>query len=158
MNHFGICVPKSLLLLLAEAWEQIRSMGERSAVRPKSGEAVRQSVPALRRPTPLSTAGRKPAARPPCDFPPPPDSKIDFRSLPGMGSQRKTGRGAGQSPDIQSRREAPRSFRRSDQAALTLPHSLDDSEVASLIRFFETLDRWDREFRSSNSNSFEVTL
>ena len=40
-------------------------MGERSAVRPKSGESVSQSDPGLRRPTPPSTAGRKPAARPP---------------------------------------------------------------------------------------------
>ena len=40
-------------------------MGERSAVRPKSGQSVSQSDPGLRRPTPPSTAGRKPAARPP---------------------------------------------------------------------------------------------
>jgi len=133
-------------------------MGERSAVEPKSGETVRQSVPALIRPTPPSTAGRKPAARPPCDFPPAPNSKNDFRSCAVTGVQRKTGRGAGQSPAIQSRRDAQCSFTRSDGAAPTLPHSLDDSEVAALIQFFETLDRWDREFRSLNSNSFEVTL
>jgi hypothetical protein len=66
--------------------------------------------------------------------------------------------GAERSPAIHSGREAPSSFRRADQAAETVPHFLDDSEVGALIQFFKTLDRWDREFRSSNSNSFEVTL
>src|ERR1700677_1187748 len=119
-------------------------MGERSAVRPKSGETVRQSVPALRRPTPPSTAGRKLAARPPCDFSPATDSKDDFRSHLATDAQRKTGRGAGRSPAIHSGREAPSSFRRADQAAETVPHFLDDSEVGALIQFFKTLDRWDR--------------
>ena len=69
-------------------------MGERSAVRPKSGESVRQSDPGLRRPTPPSTAGRKPAARPPVQFHSAADSKDDFRPREAGGAQRKTGRGA----------------------------------------------------------------
>lgn len=81
-------------------------MGERSAVRPKSGESVRQSDPGLRRPTPPSTAGRKPAARPrlqlvrtiePAEAP-----KAREAGLP----QPKTGRGAGQSPAVSAQRAA----------------------------------------------------
>jgi len=120
-------------------------MGERSAVRPKSGESVRQSDPGLRRPTPPSTAGRKPAARPPVQFHSAADSKDDFRPREAGGAQRKTGRGAGQSPDVQSRRAAPGSFTPSAQSDSDLPHALEDSDIKALIQFFQTLDRWDRE-------------
>ncbi len=90
-------------------------MGEHSAVRSKSGEPVSQSGPGLRRPTPVTTAGRKPAARP---TPPQP----------------KTGPGCGAgSPAITREREA-----------LALD-SFDDTSVRQLIEFFELLDRWDRE-------------
>lgn len=131
-------------------------MGERSAVRPQSGKTVRQSVPALRRPTPPSTAGRKPAARPPIQFPPATVPEADCRSREAAGTQRKTGRGAGRSPAIQSRREAPDSFMSPDQSSSCLPYSLDDSQISSLIQFFETLDRWDTETHFSNSDSIEV--
>jgi hypothetical protein len=102
-------------------------MGERSAVEPKSGKTVRQSVPGLRRPTPPSTAGRKPAARPP-----------------------------NQSPAIQSRREAPGSYTLPAQPPPTPSCVLGDFEITTLIEFFQILDRWDREVHSSNSNPIEV--
>ena len=130
-------------------------MGERSAVESKSGKTVRQSVPALRRPTPPSTAGRKPAARPPIQFPPIAVPDDDSRPREAAGTQRKTGRRAGQSPAIQSRREAPCSFTGTIQSRPSLPYSLDDPQISSLIRFFETLDRWDREVHFSNSNPIE---
>jgi hypothetical protein len=133
-------------------------MGERSAVRPKSGETVRQSVPALRRPTPPSTAGRKPAARPSGYFPPVIDSQDDYRPRAAGLFQRKTGRGAGQSPAIQSRRAAPCSFTSPAQSASVLPYPLEDSHIAALIEFFEMLDRWDQELHSSNSGASEVNL
>lgn len=132
-------------------------MGERSAVRTKSGETVRQSVPVLRRPTPPSTAGRKPAARPPIQFPPATESQgVDSRSREAGGTQRKTGRGAGWNPAGRSRREAPGSFTHPVQSSSDLPYALDDSHLAALIQFFETLDRWDRELRAPNSVPSEV--
>lgn len=120
-------------------------MGERSAVRLKSGESVRQSDPGLRRPTPPSTAGRKPAARPPAlSFPKPvPNDGLTPREA-GL-SQRKTVRGVGQSPTLQTRREAPGSFSEPEESASVLPYALDDSHITTLIEFFQTLDRWDKE-------------
>src|ERR1035437_5643110 len=82
-------------------------VGERSAVRPKSGKSVHQSDPGLRRPTPPPTVGRKPTARPPIlngSFTP---SETNLTLRKAGPSQPKTGRGTGQSPAIQSRREAP---------------------------------------------------
>jgi hypothetical protein len=124
-------------------------MGERSAVRPKSGKTVRQSVPALRRPTPPSTAGRKPVARPPIQSSRVTVAEGNSRPREAADTQRKTGRGEGRSPAIQSRREAPGSL--SD-----LPYSPDDSQILSLIQFFETLERWHREAHFSNSIPIEV--
>jgi hypothetical protein len=43
-----------------------------------------------------------------------------------------------------------------DQSSSCLPYSLDDSQISSLIQFFETLDRWDTETHFSNSDSIEV--
>jgi len=134
-------------------------MGERSAVRPKSGESVRQSDPGLRRPTPPITAGRKPAARPPVQFLPATDSKTKSNKVREAGlTQRKTGRGAGRSPAVLSRRAAPDSFTLSAQSDSVLPYALDDSDIKALIQFFETLDRWDREARISNPDAYEVNL
>jgi hypothetical protein len=120
-------------------------MGERSAVRPKSGKSVSQSDPGLRRPTPPSTAGRKPAARPPFQFLPSTDSVVVFPSREAGDTQRKTGRGPGQSPAIQSQCEALGSFTPSGESDPALPDTLDDSQITSLIQFFQTLDRWDKE-------------
>jgi hypothetical protein len=120
-------------------------MGERGAVGTKSGKTVRQSVPALRRPTPPSTAGRKPAARPPIQLSPKTNSPIDSSTREAAGPQRKTGRGSGQSPDISTRREAPGSFTPIVHSAPVASHPLDDSQITALIQFFETLDRWERE-------------
>ena len=120
-------------------------MGERSAVQPKSGESVRQSDPGLRRPTPPSTAGRKPAARPPIQIPPVSDSKGNSRPREAGGSQRKTGRGAGWNPAIQSRRAAPGSFTPMAESDSALSYTPDDPQITALIQFFETLDRWDKE-------------
>ena len=131
-------------------------MGERSAVEPKSGKTVRQSVPGLRRPTPPSTAGRKPAARPPNQSPPATEF-LDGSSARQAGrTQRKTGRGAGQSPAIQSRCEAPGSYTLPAQPPPTPSCVLGDFEITTLIEFFQILDRWDREVHSSNSNPIEV--
>ena len=59
-------------------------------------------------------------------------------------AQRKTGRGAGQSPAVHSRRAAPGSFTPLVQSPPIEPYALDDSQITALIQFFETLDRWDR--------------
>jgi len=120
-------------------------MGERSAVRPKSGKSVRQSDPALRRPTSPSTAGRKPAARPPVQNDP--ASDLDFRSPAREAgtSQRKTVRGTGQSPDSQAQRKALGSFTSTTQSDSSISYVLDDSQIKTLIEFFQTLDRWDKE-------------
>jgi hypothetical protein len=120
-------------------------MGERSAVRPQSGESVYQSDPGLRRPTPPSTAGRKPAARPPVQFLPETNSNDHFKPREAGATQRKTGRGSGQSPDVQSRRAAPGSFSEPIESEPVLPYALDDSDIAALIHFFQILDPWDRE-------------
>jgi hypothetical protein len=130
--------------------------GERSAVRPRTGESVRQSDPELRRPTPPSTAVRKSAARPSVQFLPTTDSKDDSRPRAAGLSQRKTGRGAGWNPAIQFRREAPGSLTQSAQSNSVPPYTLDDSHITALIQFFETLDRWDREAHSANSGTSEV--
>ena len=128
------------------------SLGERSAVEPKSGESVSQSDPGLRRPTPPSTAGQKPAARPPLSEA---SCGVFLPSEAGL-VQRKTGRGAGQSRAVFHQREALASI---DEFSVPDPIpscSLDDSQITLLIQFFQTLDRWDRELRCSNSISFEV--
>ena len=120
-------------------------MGERSAVRPKSGQSVSQSDPGLRRPTPPSTAGRKPAARPPIQFLSAENSKVDSKARAAGLSQRKTGRSARRSLAIQARREATGSFTLPAESDAALPYALDDAHIAALIQFFETLDRWDKE-------------
>ena len=117
-------------------------MGERSAARPKSGQSVSQSDPGLRRPTPPSTAGRKPAARPPqrnLSFTP---LKPPLPPREAGPSQPKTGRVAGRSPAIQSRRAAPESEALSSASPLA---DLQDFELGPLLEFFKILDRWDRE-------------
>jgi hypothetical protein len=120
-------------------------MGERSAVRPKSGESVSQSDPELRRPTPSSTAGRKPAAHPPVQFHPSANSKDDSRPREAGGAQRKTGRGVGQSPAIQTQCAALGSFTPPADSDSVLPYAIDDSDIETLIRFFQTLKRLKRE-------------
>jgi hypothetical protein len=91
-------------------------MGERGAVDLKSGESVRQSDPGLRRPTTPLTAGRKPAARP-----------YPLENREAVLPQRKTGRGAGQSP-----------------AMFAEPTQLEDGDIAKLAAFFRLLDSWER--------------
>jgi hypothetical protein len=120
-------------------------MGERSAVRPKSGESVCQSDPGLRRPTPPSTAGRKPAARPPFQVQPPTRAEDNGQSREAGLAQSKIGRGAGQSPAVLSQREALRSFTEQSSSHASALGSLDESQIASLLEFFTILDRWDRE-------------
>ena len=121
-------------------------MGERNAVGTKSGKSVSHSDPGLRRPTLPSTVGPKPTARPSIQFLPNTDSNLQSGySREVAGSQRKNGRGSGQSPAIRARREAPGSFTPSADCATGLPYPLDDSHIAALLQFFETLDRWDKE-------------
>jgi len=120
-------------------------MGEQSAVRPKSGKSVRQSDPGLRRPTPPSTADRKSAARPPIQFPDVTDHEVTPTSREAGISQRKTVRGAGQSPDNQAQREALGAFTSPSQSDSFASYVLDDSQIKTLIEFFQTLDRWDKE-------------
>jgi len=120
-------------------------VGERSAVGPKSGQSVCQSDPGLRQPTPPLTAGRKPAARPPIQFLPALNRKVNSKARAAGRSQHKTGRGAGWNPAIQSRRAAPGSISLPVQSTPLPPYPLDDSDISTLIAFFETLDRWDRE-------------
>lgn len=120
-------------------------MGERNAVGTKSGKSVSHSDPGLRRPTLPSTVGRKPKARPPTHPLPIPETDIQAGSREAAGSQRKNGRGSGQSPAIRARRTAPCSFASLDQTDPILPYTLNDSQITTLIQFFQTLDRWDKE-------------
>jgi hypothetical protein len=122
-------------------------MGERSAVRPKSGQSVSQSDPGLRRPTPPSTAGRKPAARPPIQVLSFTSSKLGVTPREAGTSHRKTGRGAGQRPASQFRREAPDTNALVSKPALLA--NLQDFELEPLLNFFRILDRWDREARGT---------
>jgi hypothetical protein len=116
-------------------------MGERGAAGSKSGATVHQSVPGLRQPTTPVTAGRKPAARPPAFYPEP--------RAAGLRSQPKTGRGAGQSPVIETQRGAldrQANFTPSEQVKHSEdPLTLDETSTRALLEFFLTLDRWDRE-------------
>lgn len=124
--------------------------GERGAVRPKSGTSVHQSDPALRRPTPPPTAGRKPEARPPVTshgfgFDVAPESREA-----GLPSQRKTGRGTERRSVEYPQREALGTDQTSDPreaGALDArtADSLTDDDVRQIIEFFTILDRWDRE-------------
>jgi hypothetical protein len=123
-------------------------MGERSAVGSKSGESVRQSDPGLRRPTTPATVGRKPAARPSSLSAVTTEFEEGSRPREAGPFQPKTGRGAGRSPAIHSRREAPLSFTGSDIEHVA-SSVIDDSQITALIRFFQILDRWDRESRTS---------
>jgi hypothetical protein len=120
-------------------------MGERNAVESKSGESVSQSDPGLRRPTLPSTAGRKPAARPPIYFSPATDPNVIPTGRKAGGTQSKTGRGSGQSPANQAQREALGSFTPFAQSDSFPSYALDDFQIRSLIQFFQTLDRWDKE-------------
>lgn len=61
------------------------------------------------------------------------------------GTQSKTGRGSGQSPANQAQREALASFTPNAQSNSFPSYVLDDSQITSLIQFFQTLDRWDKE-------------
>ena len=119
--------------------------GERSAVRPKSGASVYQSDPGLRRPTPPATAGRKPEARPPALLNRDLGLAVALESCAAGLSQPKTGRGAGQSPTIETRRAALGTTSESAEREEFAHDSLDDSSIASVIDFFKLLDRWDRE-------------
>jgi hypothetical protein len=116
-------------------------MGERSAVRPKSGQSVSQSDPGLRRPTPPVTAGRKPAARPPIS---PRTARADATREAGI-PQPKIGRGAGQSPAALDQREALGSCLQSPDLQSSPLVTLDKSQIRALADFIKTLDRWDRE-------------
>jgi hypothetical protein len=120
-------------------------MGERSAVRPKSGQSVRQSDPALRRPTPPSTAGRKPAARPSFQTNAPLALQGCAQSREAGLAQPKIGRGAGQSPAVSTQREALDSLVELPGPNTSSLETLDDSQTAILLEFFTLLDRWDRE-------------
>ena len=114
-------------------------MGERSAVRPKSGQSVCESDPGLRRPTPPETAGRKPAARPPNTAEVPGKEEDCVAALP----QPKIRRGAGWNPAGLPQREAL--GHTDDLGAQSSSDALDDSQTSLLIEFFQVLDRWDRE-------------
>jgi hypothetical protein len=130
-------------------------VGERGAVRPKSGKSVRQSDPGLRRPTPPPTAGRKPAARPPLSFPPLHSTDPAQRECPFLPAQPKTGRGAGQSPAVQAARSAV--IQSLPTPAYVAPVQLENSEIGLLVEFFKILDRWDREHGCSDLHHAAVT-
>ena len=109
-------------------------MGERSAVRPKSGQSVCESDPGLRRPTPPKTAGRKPAARP--------IQPEEIAREAGL-TQPKIRRGAGQSPAVRSQREAlVTSTNQPDNSPLPV---LDQSQIKALAEWIKILHRWKRE-------------
>ena len=82
---------------------------------------------------------------PPIQLLPATDSKIILKTRAASIIQRKTGRGAGQSPAVQSRRTATCSFTPTALTDSILPYTLNDSHIAAFIKFFQTLDRWDEE-------------
>jgi hypothetical protein len=108
-------------------------MGERSAARLKSGESVRQSDPGLRRPTPPATSGRKPEACPALSSGGAPDPGVPFNPRVAGPSQRKTGRGAGQSPAA---------------SVVDCSSELDAEPLARLLAFFKLLDEWERKLHA----------
>jgi hypothetical protein len=116
-------------------------VGERSAVRPKSGQSVSQSDPGLRRPTPPVTAGRKPAARPPKA----PGNARTIEACEAGIPQPKIGQGAGQSPAISIQREALGTSLQSPDLQSSPLVALDKSQIRALAEFIKTLDRWDME-------------
>jgi hypothetical protein len=123
---------------------QIGNVGEQSAVRPKSGQSVSQSDPGLRRPTPPSTAGRKPAARPPFQI-----FEVEAAEKPHAReagiAQPKIGWGAGRNPAVSGQCEALGiSLPSSEAQASPLP-AFDKSQIRTLVEFIKILDRWDRE-------------
>jgi hypothetical protein len=105
---------------------------EHSAVNPNSGKSVSHSDPGLRRPRPVPTAGRKPAARP-------------------LIAQAKSGQGAGQSPATERQREAlascsmPSGGRGADALDAFSPEQLGEHSLKQLLSFFQLLDSWERE-------------
>jgi hypothetical protein len=77
------------------------------------------------------------------------DGVLESREA-GLSIQPKTGRGTGQSPVVQIRREAPNTSSTSEcREADTLNDSpdreLSEYETQQFIEFFTILDRWDRE-------------
>jgi hypothetical protein len=124
------------------------TMDKRSAVGSKFGEMVRQSVPGLRRPTPPSTTGRKPAARPSFSSYSATVSRDSIQPRVAGSTQRIASRNAEQSPAVLSRCEAPVSYSPSAGAGSYITSTLDDSDIAAFIEFFEILNRWDREYRA----------
>lgn len=104
-------------------------MGKRSAVRTESGESVSQSDPGLRRPTPPATAGRKPEACPALSSGVAADPSDSFNPRVAGQSQRKTGRGVGQSPAA---------------SVVDWSSELDPESLARLIAFLHLLDEWER--------------
>jgi hypothetical protein len=122
-----------------------RTTGERTAVRNNSWEPVDRSGQVLRGRTRSARAGRKPDAHPPisvqgCEAPLPP--------------QHKSGQGRGDRVPAGERREreSASGLPQGESAgrvasALIDVHSLFGEDLSVLIRFFQTLDRWDREAR-----------
>jgi len=79
-------------------------------------------------------------------------SETDLTPREAGLAQPKTGRGAGQSPAIRSRRAAPVSDVVSADPRLTPLADLDDFQIAQLLEFVRILDRWDREAHGNQSN------
>jgi len=48
-------------------------------------------------------------------------------------------------PKIQPKQSCPGSFTSCEDCGLPIPRELSDSDIAVLVDFFLTLDRWDRE-------------
>jgi hypothetical protein len=75
-------------------------------------------------------------------------------------SQPQTGRGVGQSPTVQFsgqfQRDALGSFTEPEPSSAEdspIPSdSISPLEIQSLVEFFQTLDRWERELRASNAH------
>lgn len=112
-------------------------MGKRSAVDfENSGQSVANSDPELSRPTPPARAGRKPDACP--HFVAQRKSWPGARDLEGPAeNRRERDSGSGLPPAESAGRAA---------SALNdaLPN-LSPEDLSALIRFFQLLDRWDRE-------------
>ena len=105
-------------------------MGERDAVRSKTGQTVSHSVPGLAvGPTLPPTTGRTPGARPPV-FSAEGGAPCQTKSVPGVGDG---------VPKENCEREALASS------------EVDDHSVSQLIQLFRTLDEWDRRLHATKA-------
>ena len=78
----------------------------------------------------------------------------DSHSLPAGKEEKLSWGFGGEAPN---ERAALGTFAEIPESPLSPLYPLGDFQMTSLIQFFQSLDRWDREFHSCNASAFEVT-